>query len=392
MTTTAEAQAAEGLTPCRALARIYEGDELVAETRNAVSTTFPEIHGRILVPKADLGDQAPRLSAYVLEERNGPDGPLVALDHTKLRIVLYDTLPGWRDGGMGNPCRFPRWGDAQQLLWMMDAQRIGVDLFETPSYDETRRNVVEAGQVMGAQIVAASRSIPDKRVTSIHTVLSRPAVFDKPIRLRPAFPRLGRNFATVTVESEQEGKSVASSLILMDKGAEDVIRSQAPMPDVPGPDESPDYDYRMSGRFSRFVDDAYAANPDRVGPPEIQSWVRFREQPTELCLKQALLAQYVGHMTIAAAMRPHKGITEKLAHESLSTGILAVTIDFHDEPDLTDWMLYSNPAIYAGRGLAQGQGMVFARGGQLLASYTVQAMIRRFEQDPASLGDGNRRM
>jgi len=41
-------------------------------------------------------------------------------------------------------------------------------------------------------------------------------------------------------------------------------------------------------------------------------------------------------------------------------------------------VLFSNPSIYAGRGLAQGHGTVFSQEGALLASYTVTAMIRGF--------------
>lgn len=379
------------LIPCRARTRIFDGSELLLETDRAYATAAPEFRGNILIPRAALGESADRIAPFVIAEYDGADGPLVALDHDRLRIILKDTLPGWAEGE-GNPCRFPRWGDMKDLLGMMDAQPCPDGTYETPAYDETRRNVIEAGQMMGAQLVAASRAVPGKRVVSIHTVLSRPAAFDKPLRLRPSFPRLGRNFATATVEAEQGGKSVASSLILLDKGAAAVVEGTAAMPDVAGPDESPDYDYRMSGRYSRFVDNAYARDPEHVGPPEIHSWVRFREQPEELCLRQALLSQYVGHMTIAAAMRPHKGVTETLAHHTLSTGVLAVTISFHEDPDLTAWMLYTNPAIYAGRGLAQAQGRVFAQGGQMLASYTVQAMIREFEQDPATLGESNIRM
>lgn len=384
-------QPTETLIACQARARIFDGDELLLETDRGYSTAAPELHGSFLIPRAVLGDNAGRIAPFVVAEHEGPDGPLVELDHQRLRIVLSDTLPGWAEGE-GNPCRFPRWGDMNDLLRMMDAQPRRDGTFETPAYNETRRNVIEAGQMMGAQLVAASRAMPGKRVVSIHTILSRPAVFDKPLLLRPSFPRSGRNFATATVEAEQGGKSVASSLILLDKGAAAVVESQAPMPDVAGPDESTDYDYRMSGRFSRFVDNAYAHDPERVGPPEIHSWVRFREQPEELCLRQALLSQYVGHMTIAAAMRPHKGVTEALAHYSLSTGVLAVTISFHEDPDLTGWMLYTNPAIYAGRGLAQAQGRIFAQDGKMLASYTVQVMIREFEQDPATLGESNIRM
>ena len=85
-------------------------------------------------------------------------------------------------------------------------------------------------------------------------------------------------------------------------------------------------------------------------------------------------------------MLPHPGFGEAQAHVTLSTGIMAVAMAFHDDVDVTQWLLYANPAIYAGRGLAQGEGHVFTEDGRLVASYTVQAMIRGFARDPGALG------
>ena len=103
-------------------------------------------------------------------------------------------------------------------------------------------------------------------------------------------------------------------------------------------------------------------------------------------MRQALVAQFTGHLTIGASLLPHPGLSEALAHVSLSTGVLSISIAFHEEADLTGWLLYSNPSIYAGRGLAQGEGHVFAQTGELVASYTVQAMIRDFNRDPNAIG------
>ena len=143
---------------------------------------------------------------------------------------------------------------------------------------------------------------------------------------------------------------------------------------------------RVSGRDLRIVDGAYSPDPDRVGPPEIYAWVRFRDAPAEQYLHTALLAQSTTHWTIAAAMRPHPGFGEADAHVTLSTGIMSIAIAFHDDVDVTEWLLYANPALYAGRGLAQGEGHVFTQDGRLVASYSVQAMIRGFARDPGALG------
>jgi len=217
-------------------------------------------------------------------------------------------------------------------------------------------------------------------------IFSRPARFDLPLFFKTAILRRGRSFSTVSVEAHQEGKSIASALVLMDVGAPDTIRGQVAMPAVPGPEASSFHDYGMTGRDVRFVNGDYGRPPDYIGPPEIHGWVRHREVPAKPYMRQALLAQFTGHMTIAAALLPHPDRGESQAHVTLSTGVLAITVAFHDDANLLDWLLYTNPAIYAGRGLAQGEGRVFGEDGRLAASYTVQAMIRDFTEPPERIG------
>ena len=74
------------------------------------------------------------------------------------------------------------------------------------------------------------------------------------------------------------------------------------------------------------------------------------------------------------------------------TVLPAISIAFHDDVDVTDWMLYSNPVVYSGHGSSQGEGRVYAADGRVLASYSVQAMIRPLAASPDSLGGSQRAM
>ena len=371
------------MTPIDGLVRVFAGDFLVAETRGAFVTALPEANGQILLPEGDVRDEAP---AVVGRSALRPHAPgLVALDSTRLRIEVDDRWPHRRDGA-GTVNLFPRWGDLPDLVRLIDVQAVEPGLYEAPIYEDRRRNVVEGSQLLGQAIVAAAKEVQDQRAVSAHMIFSRPARFDLPLFFRVAVLRRGRSFSTLSVEASQEGKSVASALVLMDKGAPDKIRSQAAMPSVPGPEASSFHDYGMTGRDVRFVDGHYGRPPDYIGPPEIYGWVRHRDVPPEAYLQQALLAQFTGHMTIAAALLPHPGLGESLAHVTLSTGVLAITVALHDDANLLDWLLYANPAIYAGRGLVQGEGRVFGEDGRLVASYTVQAMVRDFIEPPERIG------
>jgi acyl-CoA thioesterase len=391
------------LTPCQARVSIWREDVLIAETTGAFSTTWPEANGDLLVPEADLKvDQLPDTpdqtglrgwSATLADgpvawrdERRAPDGGrLVGFRRGAFRVQMTDRRPG-AEQGVATTNRHPRWGDMNDLLRLLDVQPCGEGLYEGPAYGDVMRNVVEGGQLLGQSMVAASKSAPGQRVVSAHTIFSRPAVFDRPLTFAVAAPRRGRTFSTLAVEATQGGKPISSALVLLDSGAEDLIRGQIEMPDVPGPDGLEFYDFSLIGRDARFVGNDYSPDPDRIGPPVLNCWVRHRENPAELALRQALLAQPTTHFTIAAAMLPHKGFGEAMAHRTISTGVMADTIAIHEDADLTQWLLYSNPAIYSGRGLAQGEGHVFTQDGRLVASYTVQVMVRKFEQQPNAYG------
>lgn len=307
----------------------------------------------------------------------------VCFYHERLRVVLNET---WPDGSIV-ATRFPAWGDATELVRLMDVEPAGDLRFVGPAHGETGRDVVEGGQLLGEAIVAASKAVPAQRVTSITMIFSKAASFSAPVDIDVEVLRGGRSFSTVEVRLGQDGALRSAALLLMDAGAPDMIRHAVPMPDVVGPDDAVPYvDFGLSGRELRVVDAAYNQDPDRIGPPEIYVWARFRDAPAEPSLHAALLAQSLTHWTIAAAMLPHRGFGEADAHVTLSTGIMQTTVNFHDDVDVTEWLLYANPAIWAGKGLAQGQGQVFTTGGGLVASYSVQAMLRGFERQPAAIG------
>ncbi len=368
------------MTPIKGLVRVHAGGKLIAETRAALVTALPEVNGEILIPEDDIVSGAPMPDGIARAD----DG-LLRLDPALLDITVDDRWPGRTDGA-GTVNRFPRWGDVADLLRIMDVAPAGPGLYVAPAYEDTRRNVVEGSQLLGMAIIAAAKEVPGQRPVSAHMIFSRPARFDLPLTFRVTKIRTGRSFSTLSVEVAQADKSVASALVLTDKGTPDKIRGQVAMPAVTGPDASPFHDYGMTGRDVRYVDGAYTLPADKTAPPEIYGWVRHREAPDEPYLRQALLAQFTGHMTISASLLPHMGLGEEQAHFTLSTGVLAITVALHDDADLTRWLLYANPAIYAGRGLVQGEGRVFGEDGRLVASYTVQAMVRDFAEPPERIG------
>jgi acyl-CoA thioesterase-2 len=389
------------LVPCRGTARVRAGDSVLAESRSALRLIETDHVERLYFPAADVrldllensdhhsicpfkgqasywsftkGDPAVENVFWTyrepFEEVAGIEGYL-GVYHEKVDVEIETT---WPDGS-GSVNRFPVWGDQSDLLAILEPRPDGDADLVVPGYHERTRDVVEGGQLLGQAIVAAGRTIPEQRVTFASATFIRAARFDD-LALHVDPQRRGRTFSTIAVQTTQSDKLVASTLVLMDAGAPNTLAHTEPMPDVPEPAAAAHYDMRLVGRDLRIVDDAYRADPHVVGPPVVHAWIRFRDDPEEQLIRNALVAQATTHWTIAAALRPHRGFGEAQAHVSLSTAPVAMALAFHDDAPLDQWLLYTTTATWAGRGLAQGDGKVFTEQGTLVASYTLQAMIR----------------
>jgi acyl-CoA thioesterase len=236
--------------------------------------------------------------------------------------------------------------------------------------------------MLGQAIVAAGRHAPGRRVVSASMVFMRAASTAEPLRIHLDELSNGKNFTTLAPQVRQSGKLCASGIMLLDATAPDVIRYAAAPPSTGGPYASEPYDMSVTGRDVRFVDGAYTGDPNApIGPPVLDAWVRFRHVPEDPHLHAALLAQFTGHASIAAALRPHAGIGQSQAHRTLSTAINAINISFHANDRADRWMLYRHHSTFAGDGMTHSECRVHNSEGQLLASFTVDAMVRAFASD-----------
>jgi acyl-CoA thioesterase II len=86
----------------------------------------------------------------------------------------------------------------------------------------------------------------------------------------------------------------------------------------------------MQGRELRLVGLSNPNDPNEVGPPRIEAWLRYDETPVRDDLQRALLAHFTGHLSISTTMRAHAGVGTSQAHKTLSTGVIAIDISFHD--------------------------------------------------------------
>ncbi len=310
-----------------------------------------------------------------------------AFDDDRVRVEVVDTMgsEAVRDTTVK---RFPTWGDALDLVDVLDVRPEGDRSFVSVARADERRPVVEGSQMLGQAIVAGTRLAPGRRTVSAHMVFTRPADAHHPLRFELEEQSGGKTFTTQSVRVEQAGRRRATGTLLLDATSRDVIRHGAPPPDVPGPYESEPLDMGVTGRDIRVVDGAYTDDPDApVGPPVLDAWVRFREVPEDPALHAGLLAQFTGHLPIAAALRPHPGVGQRQAHRTLSTAINAIAISLHRDVRADRWMLYHHLSTFAGAGITHAEGRVHGEGGELLASFAVDAMVRPFPESSTGTVD-----
>jgi acyl-CoA thioesterase/uncharacterized protein (DUF427 family) len=299
-------------------------------------------------------------------------------DCKRVQVEVLDAPPGTeaRDITVKG---FPTWGDAAHLIDLLDVRPSGAQTFVSVARSDGRRPVVEGSQMLGQAMVAAGRHAPGRRVVSASMQFLKPADAREPLLFTLDELSAGRMFVCLAVQVTQNGRCCAAGTLLLDATAPDVIRHEADRPEVPGPYDSPPYDMNVTGRDVRVVGGSYTNDPDApAGPPVIDAWVRFREVPDDPLLHAGLLAQFTGHMSIAAALRPHQGVSQDQAHRTLSMAINGINLSLHREVRADQWMLYHHHSTFAGDGMTHSECRVYTEDGDLIASFTVDAMVRSF--------------
>jgi acyl-CoA thioesterase len=377
------------LLPHQALpyaARASVGGSEVAATTAAIRTDVDDGAPLLWFPRHDVDEAAlATLEATAWQAGDTELGGYVAFDHEALDVEVLDGRPGDDERDVTIK-RWPTWGDATDLIDVLDVRDVGDGRFTSVARSDWRRPVVEGSQMLGQAIVAVGRCAPGRRAVTASMLFPRAADARVPLTFDVESISEGRTFGAFEVRATQGDRVCAAGTVLVDVGAPDVIRHAEAAPDVAGPYDSAPFDMAVTGRDLRIVDDAYTGDPGApVGPPELHTWVRFREVPDDQPIHAGLLAQFCGHMSIAAALRPHAGIGQHQAHHTLSTAINAISLSLHAEVSADRWMLYSHRSTFAGAGMTHSECRVHDEAGTLVASFTVDAMVRAIAEGSTPL-------
>jgi acyl-CoA thioesterase-2 len=281
----------------------------------------------------------------------------------------------------------------EELLQLMNLERLEDNLFRGESRDIGTPRVF-GGQVLAQSVIAASRTVDEGNIHSLHAYFLRAGDASAPIVYDVDRNRDGRSFKARRVVAIQHGRPIftmAASFQLEQEGLE----HQFEMPDVPMPEtlssESniPEESlksipsllrrwFTRTGPFDfRPVNKSNIFNP-QPQPPFANIWFRLNTRiDVPDYMHRALMAYASDFHLIGTATLPH-GIS--FVQDNLVMASLDHAMWFHRPARVDEWLLYScdSPSSSGGRGLARGS--IYDRSGQLVASTAQEGMIRLGEK------------
>lgn len=276
-----------------------------------------------------------------------------------------------------------------ELLELIRLEPLEVNLFRGQSRDIGSTRVF-GGQVLCQAVLAASQTVEDRLIHSLHAYFLRAGDPSAPIVYSVDRSRDGNSFSARRVVAIQHGRPIFTMAASF-QVAEEGLEHQFEAPDVPGPDDiehpmSLDEDAmkRLPPKIRRWIkrfgpfDFRHVGGYDPVNPkptrPFQKIWFRLNGKlPDDPVLHRALLAYISDFNLVGTATLPH-GLS--WVQGNLVMASLDHAMWFHREARLDDWLLYDcdSPSTSSGRGLARG--MIYDRAGRLVASTAQEGVIR----------------
>ncbi len=245
----------------------------------------------------------------------------------------------------------------------------GVLLFEGQN-QKLEYHRVFGGQILGQIIQAARLTCPDKVVKSLHTVFPREGRADEPIRYAVTRHHEGRSFASLTVTATQSSGVVGSSTVSM-HAVEDGQHRQdvAPVSAVPGAEH--ELDISMIPFHTRAEVDLH---DPAVGPSEFELWIKTPSVDADLA--PALTAYATDLTLIGTALRAIEGVDQRGNGTSFTSAVTSHTLWFHRPFHTDQWLLLRQHSPLLAHGRTFGRGDVLTDGGELVASYAQESLVR----------------
>jgi acyl-CoA thioesterase-2 len=279
----------------------------------------------------------------------------------------------------------------QDLLKILDLEQLELNLFRGFS-PQTGWQRVYGGQVIGQALVAACRTldVTARPPHSLHAYFLLGGDPKVPIIYEVERVRDGRSFATRRVVAIQHGEAIFIMSVSFHTD-ESGLEHQAKMPDVPTPEELPtlaDLKQRvlpMPEPVQRFYErerpiELRPVEFDRYMGRKIENgrfhlWLRASGRlPDDPAIHRCVLAYASDMGLLDSSLVPH-GRT--LFEKEFMAASLDHALWFHRPFRADEWLLYAHdsPNLSGSRGFSRG--LIFTRGGTLIASVTQEGLVRQ---------------
>ncbi len=271
-----------------------------------------------------------------------------------------------------------------RLVRQLQLEQLDRDLFLGDAGKGERR--LFGGLVAAQSVVAAYRTVEDGALHSLHAYFLRPGKHDVPIRYVVYRIRDGRTFTTRDVVAYQSGEAIFNLSCSFVKPEEGVTH-QGPMPDVPGPDNLPEWEMvrpdrgPMRAMMKRWVAESpievrSCDPPDARVPageaPSRRVWIRAKGELPDNPMVHAAVLTYASDMGLIATARIPHGI----GRGEPTAASLDHAIWFHHPPRFDDWILYTSESPIANAARALILGQMYRQDGTRIASVVQEGLIR----------------
>ena len=278
----------------------------------------------------------------------------------------------------------------ERLIELLDLESIEENIFRGESQDIGSPQVF-GGQVLGQALTAASRTVKDRNVHSLHAYFLRRGDFEAPIVYEVDRARDGGSFSNRRVIAVQHGEQIFNMTASFQR-PEEGLEHQSEMPNVKPPEEldnlvdliKPEWIEQLPQRIQRMLT---RQRPFDIRPvesphfldkttrePSKHSWIKAKGKvPDKLSLHQALLAYVSDYDLLTTAILPHG---TNIMQNRFQMASLDHAMWFHKSCLVDQWMLfaYDSPRASGARGFATGR--IFSREGVLIASMSQEGLMR----------------
>jgi acyl-CoA thioesterase-2 len=276
-----------------------------------------------------------------------------------------------------------------ELLAILGLEEIDTDVYRGRN-ESGRMGRLFGGQVAAQALMAAGRTVTDRRAHSLHGYFLRPGDPTHPVLYTVDRIRDGRSFTTRRVVARQRGHAIfnMAASFQVDEGG---YEHQLPMPAAPDPESVPTWDelarklldklpkeMRAWVLGPRAIDLRHVQVPSYLGGEVFEGpslvWLRAARAIEDTPLVHQCLLAYASDISLLDNMVRPYGRIGRLG--PLMTASLDHALWFHRSFRVDEWLLYvqESPAAAGARGFARG--MIYTREGRLVASVAQEGLMR----------------